>query len=298
MSSLDSTEVLEDSEDLPPTQPLDDYISDLGPQVQRPPPGKVVGIGNQTILDGRASEDRQVSCILFNQIYLYAVFDGHGGPNTANLLERHFPEFIYKYLVNVNLDDLAQVQIAIQEAIDQFEQEILISDNVQDGSTLVLSLVTPNFIYFVHLGDSRAVLFSPDGKILGETKDHSSSDLQEQSRVKQAGGSIVFGRVYGNLAVTRALGDLSFKRMNGNYSSRGVVSLEIGISQYPRTSNLYILLASDGLYENTSGKSISNQGIINQIISMKINPIETCVNMVNQGRKHSTDDITCMIVQV
>jgi len=43
------------------------------------------------------------------------------------------------------------------------------------------------------------------------TYDHKASDPVEQKRVKEGGGVIFQNRVSGNLAVTRALGDLSLK---------------------------------------------------------------------------------------
>jgi serine/threonine protein phosphatase PrpC len=42
--------------------------------------------------------------------------------------------------------------------------------------------------------------------------DHKASDAGEQARVVAAGAVMLFGRVQGQLAITRAIGDLDLKQ--------------------------------------------------------------------------------------
>ena len=66
------------------------------------------------------------------------------------------------------------------------------------------------------MGDTKAVLVSFDNnkkaKVVSETIEHKGTNLREQERVKQAGGTIIQNRVSGSLSVTRALGDLDLKK--------------------------------------------------------------------------------------
>ena len=65
------------------------------------------------------------------------------------------------------------------------------------------------------MGDTKAVLVSLENgkpKVVSKTIEHKGTNLREQERVKQAGGTIIQNRVSGSLAVTRALGDLDLKK--------------------------------------------------------------------------------------
>ena len=65
------------------------------------------------------------------------------------------------------------------------------------------------------MGDTKAVLVSEEKnkpKVVSKTIEHKGTNLREQERVKQAGGTIIQNRVSGSLAVTRALGDLDLKK--------------------------------------------------------------------------------------
>lgn len=65
-------------------------------------------------------------------------------------------------------------------------------------------------VHVANLGDTRAVL-SMEGIAKRVTVDHKTSNPAEQERVKKDGGLILKGRVSGQLAITRALGDLMLK---------------------------------------------------------------------------------------
>lgn len=64
--------------------------------------------------------------------------------------------------------------------------------------------------YIANLGDTRAVLCE-NGMAKRVSTDHKISNESEQERVKKEGGLILKGRVGGQLAITRALGDLMLK---------------------------------------------------------------------------------------
>merc|ERR1712187_301288 len=60
-------------------------------------------------------------------------------------------------------------------------------------------------------GDSRVVLCREGGQCVELTSDHKPTRPDEAARVRAAGGFILHKRVMGELAITRAFGDKSFK---------------------------------------------------------------------------------------
>eukprot|EP00658_Telonema_sp_P-2_P016450 TRINITY_DN16388_c0_g1_i5.p1 TRINITY_DN16388_c0_g1~~TRINITY_DN16388_c0_g1_i5.p1 ORF type:complete len:100 (-),score=31.69 TRINITY_DN16388_c0_g1_i5:104-403(-) len=61
-------------------------------------------------------------------------------------------------------------------------------------------------IIIANIGDSRSVL-ATGGKTVPMSFDHKPTNAGEQKRIEDAGGSVTLGRVNGDLAVSRALGD-------------------------------------------------------------------------------------------
>ena len=75
-----------------------------------------------------------------------------------------------------------------------------------------------------NLGDARAVLCR-DGRYVELSQDYKASRKDEQERIKSQGGYIVFGRVLGRLAVTRAFGDFECKQIAVKNEETGVKEL-------------------------------------------------------------------------
>jgi len=111
-----------------------------------------------------------------------------------------------------------------------------IEDEGDSGTTSCVVIITPDSIVCANAGDSRAVFarrpetsapFSSSnslgsiggnvvtavGKAIPLSFDHKPDDEEEEKRVKNAGGYVTGGRVEGDLAVSRGLGDFRFKQM-------------------------------------------------------------------------------------
>jgi serine/threonine protein phosphatase PrpC len=83
--------------------------------------------------------------------------------------------------------------------------------NEDSGSTAIAVVVTPQWIVCANSGDSRSVLSRQGNKACPLSYDHKPDDYDEEKRVKAAGGYVAEGRVGGDLAVSRGLGDYRFK---------------------------------------------------------------------------------------
>lgn len=81
------------------------------------------------------------------------------------------------------------------------------------GCTANVVLITPEYIICANSGDSRAVA-CVDGRTVELSKDHKPEDPIQLDRINKAGGTVSYGRVNGGLNLSRALGDLQYKRGN------------------------------------------------------------------------------------
>lgn len=83
------------------------------------------------------------------------------------------------------------------------------------GCTACSALITPNNIYVVNAGDSRAVfgVKGPSGKYnaIEMSEDHKPDNSGEKARIERAGGFVEDNRVKGVLALSRSIGDLEYK---------------------------------------------------------------------------------------
>jgi serine/threonine protein phosphatase PrpC len=122
-----------------------------------------------------------------------------------------------------------------------------IADN--EGSTATVALITDNELHLAYVGDSAALLVdceTQNSTRLCQEVDTAASNENEVARVERAGGMVlkVGGtlRVQGELAVTRALGDLKYKPYVTSEPHIVHVSLpNAGLGQR-------LVLATDGLW--------------------------------------------------
>ena len=99
----------------------------------------------------------------------------------------------------------------------------------QCGATAVVVLIIDNILICANVGDARAVLCR-NGKAIDLSIDHKASRPDEQERIKKQGGYIVFGRVLGRLAVTRAFGDFDCK------------NIEVAVDEHTKEVKNFVLI--------------------------------------------------------
>ena len=126
-----------------------------------------------------------------------------------------------------------------------------------------------NKIYCANVGDARAIMCR-DGKAIDLSVDHKAKRPDEQQRIKDQGGYIVYGRVLGRLAISRAFGDYDCKniempRKAGDSSTQEeseekiirnfiMSEPEIHVVDINPQSDDFFLLASDGLFDRFSSE--------------------------------------------
>eukprot|EP00743_Colponemidia_sp_Colp-15_P000901 GILK01000994.1.p1 GENE.GILK01000994.1~~GILK01000994.1.p1 ORF type:complete len:362 (-),score=45.61 GILK01000994.1:171-1223(-) len=174
---------------------------------------------------------------------------------------------------------------------------------VNSGCTAVVALKCGNQLIVANAGDSRCVL-SRNGVAVEMSLDHKPDLETEKARIRAAGGTVSMdGRVNGNLNLSRAIGDMEYKR------DKNLRPEEQMITAYPdiRTATLtdeddFVVLACDGVWD-----VMTNQAVVDFVRerlqqNMKLSEIveqifENCIapDPMNTGGL-GCDNMTCLIV--
>jgi len=160
------------------------------------------------------------------------VFDGHGGDECSNYLVDALPHNVRQGMYNERqalraaIDNSRTSSRAEQteDAASELMRNILKAAYLktdkdfitpktapQSGSTAATVILLGRRLFAANVGDSRVVLCRGGGQCVELTSDHKPSRPDEAARVRAAGGFILHKRVMGELAITRAFGDKSFK---------------------------------------------------------------------------------------
>jgi len=119
--------------------------------------------------------------------------------------------------------------------------------DIKSGSTAVCSLITPTHIYTASVGDSRSVLGQRRGQAIGMSEDHKPELIDEQKRIVKAGGFVLYDRVNGELAMSRAMGDFQYKENKKFSVSEQMVICIPDIAVHERCDDdIVMVVACDG----------------------------------------------------
>lgn len=134
--------------------------------------------------------------------HLIGVFDGHSGTNAALFCSGNIGSVLSSYLRGSN------PEMALRQTFHTLHKEIDLH-NFSDGCTAVVCYISGNTLLCANSGDSRAVICSA-GKAIDLSSDDKPEKPSEVARIQRLGGFISSGgRVVGELAVARSIGDCS-----------------------------------------------------------------------------------------
>ena len=107
-------------------------------------------------------------------------------------------------------------------------------------------------VYVSNAGDSRCVM-GRDGIAVPLSFDHKPESPVEIERIEAAGSVITEGRVDGHLNLTRALGDLKFKKKEGLTAEQHPITANPDVYTYDLTPQCdFIIMGCDGCWETKS----------------------------------------------
>lgn len=174
---------------------------------------------------------------------LFAVFDGHAGELCAKQSKVLFPALVAKH---INQDTLEVDFNAAFHELDSVLRGRLKDDS---GCTACGVLITPKKVTCASVGDSRAVLCRGETAV-DLSEDHKPENEAEKRRIEEAGGHVENNRVNGQLAMSRAIGDYSYKQQTERGVDDQLVIPKPDVVSKDRTpEDRYVVVACDGIFD-------------------------------------------------
>lgn len=223
----------------------------------------------------------------------FAVFDGHGDDKVSSFLKLYFKDIVKSELISNT-----SVQIALLNSFKRLQNILPKNISTFSGSTALVAIKNNNTLYVANVGDSRAIISNND-KAVEITEDHKPTKKSEYDRILSVGGTVVLDpngvpRVNGNLALSRAIGDL--------YLAPAVTWIPDIYSVKLTQNNKFVVMATDGLwdvYDNQEVVDFINVQFkrVNGIMEPKKALNSVCTSLVQSSRmRGSGDNITLMLL--
>jgi hypothetical protein len=150
---------------------------------------------------------------------------------------------------------------------------------IHAGATAVVAVLLEKTVTVANAGDSRAVLCR-NGVAFPLSFDHKPLQERELTRIRNAGGFVNhFGRVNGNLNLSRSIGDLKYKQVPNIIPAEQMITAEPDIVQVQlEDDDEFLILGCDGIWDClTNEKAV--EYVRTRIATKK--PCEIGVEMLN-----------------
>ncbi|CAM9766840.1 unnamed protein product, partial [Ectocarpus sp. 13 AM-2016] len=193
------------------------------------------------------------------------VFDGHSGQEAS----KYVAENMWNQVIATTEWGQGDIDGALKAAFLAVDANMQ-RDKVCHGTTAVVAVVTPEYLYVANCGDSRAVLCK-EGVSTAMSTDHKPCVYTEMSRVIRCGGQQVIPGEFGGvarvtapgsmvaMATSRSLGDFHFKRNYNADQSEQVVSPAAEVVCVRRTlGDEFLILGTDGVWDVLSNQEVSD----------------------------------------
>ncbi|KAI1381053.1 PP2C-domain-containing protein [Hypoxylon crocopeplum] len=213
-----------------------------------------------------------------SRLSFFGVFDGHGGDKVAQFAGRNIHGILKKqdtFKAGNYEQSLKDTFLATDRAIlsdPQYEEEV-------SGCTACCGLITSDKIYIANAGDSRSVL-GVKGRAKPLSFDHKPQNEGEKARITAAGGFVDFGRVNGNLALSRAIGDFEFKKSAELAPEQQIVTAYPDVVTHEISDDdEFLVIACDGIWDCQSSQAVVE--FVRRGIAAKQELEKICENMMD-----------------
>jgi len=255
-------------------------------------------------------EDAHVSIDIPSQpdhLFL-AVFDGHAGAGGAKFAAKEMIGILEKcsewleYKAG-NCGDIQLLGNAMITTFIEVDSKMRVHQDSTAGAdtsgcTSVTCIITPKYILCANAGDSRCVM-GTNGVAKALSDDHKPRNDAEMKRILAAGGFVQWDRVDGDLAVSRALGDFSYKNRPDLPPKDQKVSCHPDISIHERLpTDDIVLLGCDGVWDVLSTTEAIN--LVREIYEAGENSVVKIAEEVLDIAlgKGSKDNISAVVVRL
>lgn len=222
---------------------------------------------------------------------LFCLYDGHGGIQPVNYVKERLPEVFSKFL----RESVNTVEKALIYTFQKLDDELkLFSESQNVGTTACvvyfqtekdIVIGSKRMLYCGNVGDTRALLITTK-EVKRLTYDHKCSDQSEADRIRKIGGIIFNGRLFGQLALSRALGDHALKKY-------GVTPTPCINKHVINEKDKFVVICSDGVWDVLSDKDI------HELASFSTNADELAKSIVNAAiDKGTQDNVSCIAIKI
>lgn len=182
-------------------------------------------------------------------VAFFGVYDGHGGEKVAIYTGKHLHDIVRATEGYANGDYIA----ALKQGFLACDQQILRDEDMKDddsGCAATSVIITSDAIVCGNAGDSRTVM-SVNGFAKALSFDHKPLNEGEKARICSAGGYVDMGRVNGNLALSRGIGDFEFKKNIDLPAEEQIVTCYPDVILHPLdlAADEFVVLACDGIWD-------------------------------------------------
>ncbi|KAG7878203.1 hypothetical protein KL905_003957 [Ogataea polymorpha] len=212
------------------------------------------------------------------QVAFFGVYDGHGGEKVALFTGEKLPGILKatkSYQSREYSQSLKDGFLACDVAI--LNDEELSKDPSGCAATCVI--ISKDEIYCGNAGDSRTIM-SVNGQCKPLSFDHKPTNEGEKARIVAAGGYVDLGRVNGNLALSRGIGDFEFKQSPHLPAEEQVVTAYPDVMVHEATKDdEFIVLACDGIWDCLTSQQVVD--FVRRGIKLKQSLTEICESMMD-----------------
>lgn len=233
---------------------------------------------------------------------LVCLMDGHGGNLCADYCSEKLPGLFCGRLAS-GLGWKHSLYQAILDIDLDLHQEFTSAERV--GCTcLCVAFDGWRRCYIANVGDCRAVLCrSKEAVVL--TCDARADRPDEIARISRAGGFVAHGRVNGKLAVSRALGDFTYKKTSsGNGKLMGAIAQDSIVISEPEISDFevteedeFLIVACDGLWDVMTSETAVGFVLEGLKAGQAIQQIADSLVHTAIHDLDSTDNVSAIIIQ-
>ena len=230
----------------------------------------------------------------------FSIFDGHSGTEVPIFLRDNYHKYLENELESKSFstDYESNNQIIINSIKDSFERidkDIINNNNFkkENGSTGTIILLYRDIynplrktLICANVGDSKGYIINKSN-IKQITNDHNCDNENEVTRIRNSGGIVFQGRVFGSLMLTRSFGDKEFKQTGGVLATPHIFCDII------KDNDLYAIIASDGVWDIISQEQLfqlSKTNMSSKDFSKKI-----VITAMEGGTR---DNVSCFVIKL
>ncbi|KAF2083840.1 PP2C-domain-containing protein [Saccharata proteae CBS 121410] len=237
-------------------------------------------------LKPEATADNGIETAKDLRLSFFGVYDGHGGDKVAI----YTGENLHKIIAKQEAFKQGNIEQALKDGFLATDRAILTDPKYEEevsGCTASVGVISGDKIYVANSGDSRSVL-GIKGRAKPLSFDHKPQNEGEKARITAAGGFVDFGRVNGNLALSRAIGDFEFKKSADLPPEQQIVTAFPDVTIHDITDDdEFLVIACDGIWDCQSSQAVVE--FVRRGIAARQELQDICENMMDNCLASNSD---------